>query len=231
MKRTFSFLLLAASLAAASATVPGEIARKGDPIFADDFSRSELGPEWIQMIPTYAVKDGRLVGTQSSEWHGSVAFIKADMKDCVLEFRFRLKGARGFNVVWDDRTYPGTHAGHICRVSILSTQIRLADDKHGSMRKDIFAMRRDPKRRAEAAALVVGREAAAPIKLEQDRWYALKVEMIGDAMRATLDGEPVCFLRSSGIDHLKRQFYFTILEKSVEFDDLKIWQALPLVAK
>jgi hypothetical protein len=201
------------------------LAEKGDVLFSDDFARDGLG-EWKVVIPEFVVRDGALLGRQQRDDHGSVGRVHRPMKDVVVEFRFRLEGSKAFNAVFDDQKFKGSHAGHICRVAFTPAAIRLGDDKEGVMRNDIFEMRKDPARKAEAAALLKGRDASGAVKLEQKTWYAVTLEVVGDRMRVSLDGKPVAFLQSPGLAHAtKTSFHFTVNGPGVLFDDVRIWKA------
>jgi len=232
MRTPFFFsLLLAAGLtfplfAADPAEIPGPIAEKGELLFSDDFEdRTELG-DWKIVIGTFEVGDGVLKGIQTRDDHGSVGRVYLPMKDVVMEFKFQLKGTKNFNVVFDDKNHKESHAGHICRVAIAPTQIRLGDDKEGIMRNDIFKMRRDPAQKAAADKLLEGRGSAAKIPVEQDRWYAMTIEIKDDQMRVSLDGEPIGYLKSPGLAHpTKESVHFTVNGDHALFDHVKIWAA------
>jgi hypothetical protein len=222
--KIIAFLCLATFCAAAD--IPVEpIAQKGEPILADDFERADLG-DWKSLIPTFTVVDGALKGVQTRADHGAVGRVYRPMKDVVVEFRFQLVGSTGFNAVFDDQKFKGSHAGHICRVAFAPTQVRLGDDKDGVMRNDIYALRKDPAHKKEAEKLLEGRGSAASTKLEQQKWYQVVIELKGDQMRVLLDGKPVGYLQSPGIAHeTKSSFHFTVNGKGVLFDDVRIWQA------
>ena len=211
---------------AAAADIPSDpIAQKGEPILADDFERTVLG-DWKSLIPTFTVESGALKGVQTRADHGAVGRVYRPMKDVVIEFRFQLVGSTGFNAVFDDQKFKGSHAGHICRVAFAPTQLRLGDDKEGVMRNDIYEMRKDPARNKEADNLLEGRGSATSMKLEQQKWYQVVIELRGDAMRVSLDGKPVGFLKSPGIAHeTKSSFHFTVNGTGALFDDVRIWQA------
>ena len=52
--------------------------------------------------------------------------------------------------------------------------------------------------------------------------------MVGDEMRASIDGKPVAYLKSSGIAHpTKSKIEFGCQGKDGYFDDIKIWNAEP----
>jgi hypothetical protein len=201
------------------------LAQKGDLILSDDFDRAGLG-EWKSLIPTFTVKEGVLKGEQTRDDHGAVGRVYRPMKDVIVEFRFKLAGSKGFNVVFDDQKYKGSHAGHICRVVFAPNQIRLGDDKEGIMRNDIFAMRRDPARKAEANKLLEGRGSTARVNIDPEKWHRVTIEIVGDQMRVSFDGKAVGYLKSSGIGHeTKTSFHFTVTGPGVLFDDVHIWKA------
>lgn len=220
-------LFLCAALSGLAADARSEpIVQKGVLLFSDDFQRDELGSAWKVSIPGFTVANGVMKGTQMRDDHGAVAVAQAGFKDGVVEFKFRLEGAAGVNAVFDDRDYKGSHAGHICRVALSPKQIRLGDDKEGVMRNDIFAMRKDSARKAEADKLLVGRSVTVRADLERGRWYRLVVEIAGDAMRVILDDKPVGLLKSPGINHARKAtFHFTVTGKDALFDDVRIWAA------
>jgi hypothetical protein len=230
-RRTLAFcaaiMLLAPCMFVSAADVATEPpANKGALIFSDDFARTELGDSWRMAVPTFTVEDGVLKGSQTRDDHGAVASVRAAMKDGVIEFKFCFAGASNINAVCDDKAYQGSHAGHICRATITPTLIRLGDDKEGGMRNDIFEMRKDPKRKAEGDKLLAGRTQTFPMKIEPRRWYRLRIEIIGDQMRVSLDEKPVGSLRSPGIAHpTKSDFHFTVSGKDALFDDVRIWAA------
>lgn len=201
------------------------LAQKGELIFSDDFERSELG-EWKPLIPSFAVEKGALKGWQTRADHGAVGRLYRPMKDVIVEFRFKLDGSTGFNAVFDDQKFKGSHAGHICRVAFAPKQVRLGDDKEGVMRNDIYEMRKDPARKAEADKLTKERGTATNVTIDPQPWHSVTIEIHGDEMRATLDGKPVGQLKSPGIAHeTKSSFHFTVNGPGVLFDDVRIWRA------
>ncbi len=192
-------------------------------LVSDDFERTALAP-WNQVIPTFTVENGVLKGSQTRDDHGSVGAVEAHFKDAFIEFKFKLEGSTGFNVVCDDKNYKGSHAGHICRVAIVPKAIRLGDDKEGVMRNDIFEMRRDPARKAEGDKLAAGRMVSFPATIESHRWYHVVMKITGDEMQVSLDGKPVGSLKSPGLAHpTKTHFHFTVNGRDALFDDVRIW--------
>lgn len=228
MKRSIVLLILSAAWALAASELSAPIATKGKLLFADDFDRSELGENWKSIIPAFKLENGALVGTQASDAHGAVGRVYVPMKDLVFSFRFKLVGTPRFNVVFDDKNHKDSHAGHIARVAVNATKISLGDDKEGVMRNDIFALRRDPDpaRKAEANRLAANRSAAFNQTIEQERWYAMTIEIAGKQMRVSLDGKPVGLLESPGLAHpTKESVHFTVTGSDAHFDMVRIWNA------
>lgn len=96
------------------------------------------------------------------------------------------------------------------------------------MRNDIFALRKDPARKAEADKLLAGRSASAPAQLEQDRWYQVAITIVGEEMTVRLDGQAAGHLKSPGLAHpTKTSFHFTVNGPGVLFDDIRITPATP----
>ena len=214
------FILVAVSLS-------GVEPKAGALLLKDDFERAELGKQWRLRIGSFAIRDGALVGTEKPEdGHGAVIQAPLAFSDAVIEFSFRIVDGRSFNFVVNDKACKSVHAGHICRVAVSMKGFRLGDDKEGVMRNDIFAMRRDPKRKKEANALLVGRSQNIPFKLKANQWYRMKVSMLAEEMRLTVDGKGIGLLRSPGIGHpTKSDFGFTVKGKQVEFDKVRVWKA------
>jgi hypothetical protein len=223
--------LIVASAAIVAAADLAPIATPGKLIVADDFNRAEFGERWRTSRGIELV-DGVLAGSQKNPNHGTVARMKVEFRDAVIQLRFRLNGARYIAFVSDDKlTAPTTHSGHLCRVFITPTSLRVGDDKEGAMRNDILALRSsdDEKKKAEAEKLLVGRSATEPFTFAPERWYQLTVEIVGDVIQASIDGKPVVRLQSPGIAHpTKREFGPTIGGERAEIDDLQIFEATPI---
>jgi hypothetical protein len=212
-----------------AAEVPAQpLAEKGALIFSDDFERGELGGKWRVTTPAFAIADGVLRCSQTKPEHGAVGRVDIGQKDLVLEFKFRFEGATNINAVCNDRAWKDSHGSHICRVSLSPKGIMLGDDKE-RWSHAIEEMRKDPVRKAEVEKLTAGRSVTFPMKLEQNRWYRLGLEIVGDEMRVSLDDQAVGHLKSSGIAHpIKSDFHFTVSGSASQFalfDEVRVWAA------
>jgi hypothetical protein len=233
------------SIHAAPPVVPGEpIAKKGELLFSDDFE-GPVAPVWHKVVPTFVVENGVLKGTQTRDTdvpsadgksvvkaHAAVHGLEIPTKDSVVEVKIRFEGATMLDVEFDDRKYTGAHYGHICRAQVRLNGVQIIDERDGGMRNDIREMRMDPARKAEADKLLAGRSATFPLSLEKGRWYVLQVETVGDEMRMSIDGKAVGYLKSSGIAHAtKSKIELGCAGKDGFFDEIKVWNALPVGAR
>jgi len=243
---TFAALLLATTTFAAEPpkappAVPEEsIAKKKELLFSDDFEGAEPAKVWHKVVPTFAVEKGVLKGTQTRDKnlpaengkpavtaHAAVHGLEIPTKDSVVEVKIRFEGATMIDVEFDDRKYTGAHYGHLCRAQVRLTGVTIVDEKEGSMRNDIYAMK-DPSQKAERAKLLAGKSITYPAKLETGKWYTLVVETVGDTMRVTIDGKPAAMLKSAGIAHeTKSKIELGVAGKDGLFDDIKVWNAEP----
>lgn len=239
---TFSLLLPLATLAADLSPIPAApIAVKKELLFADDFEGTTPAKAWHRVVPTFAVENGALKGTQTRDQnipaadgkpavtaHAAVHGLDLPTRDSVVEVRIKFGGATMIDVEFDDRAYTGAHYGHLCRAQVRLNGVTLIDERDGTMRNDIRELGKDPARKAERAKLLAGRAVTYPAKLEAGKWYALVVETVGDEMRVTIDGRPAGYLKSSGIAHAtKSKIEFGVAGKDGFFDDLKVWSAAP----
>lgn len=237
-------LLTAAALAAELPAVPTQpIAKKKELLFSDDFEGAEPAKVWHRVVPTFTVEQGALKGTQTRDQnipatdgkpaitaHAAVHGLEIPTKDSVVEAKIRFAGASMIDVEFDDRAYQDSHYGHICRAQVRLSGVTLIDERDGTMRNDIYGMSKDPAKKAERAKLLSGRTVTYPVKLETEKWYTLTVETVGGAMRVSIDGKPVGYLKSSGIGHAtKSKIELGVAGKDGYFDDVKVWNAEPAV--
>ena len=236
----FSFVINSIAFAADQPAIPADpIARKKEVLFSDDFQGTEPAKVWHKVVPTFAVENGALKGTQTRDTnipaadgkpavtaHAAVHGLEIPTKDSVVEVRIRFEGASMIDVEFDDRAYTGSHYGHICRAQVRLNGVTIIDERDGNMRNDIYEMNKDPAKKAERAELLKGRQVTYPATLEAGKWYTLVVETVGETMRVTLDGKPAAFLKSSGIAHAtKSKIELGVAGKDGFFDDIKVWNA------
>jgi hypothetical protein len=238
-----SWLITTAAVAADPATIPAEsIAKKKDLLFSDDFQGAEPAKVWHKVVPTFAVENGTLKGTQTRDQnipaadgkpevkaHAAVHGLEIPTKDSVVEVRIKFEGATMIDVEFDDRKFTGSHYGHLCRAQVRLDKVVMIDERDGSQSNALIELKKDAAANKDAISkLLAAHSASYPVKLEAGKWYTLVVETVGDEMRATIDGKPAGFLKSPGIAHAtKSKIELGVAGKDGFFDDIKVWNAEP----
>lgn len=219
---SISYILIAACVSLAERPISG----LGQPVFTDSFERQEIGNDWLIPIQQFSIRQGYLQGHELPErGHGAVIRKPFAFQDAVVQFRFRIVDGKIFNFVINDKNCKDVHAGHICRFSISSSLVRLADDKEGAMKNEIFEMRKDPAKANEARELAKQHEIRVPNKLAKDQWHVARVSMIGEVLTVWINDKEIGKLTGKGIAHpTKTDFGLTVLGNLIEFDDVQAWR-------
>jgi hypothetical protein len=235
-----SFVLTIASLFAVFAS--GQISaaddqpllgKRGKLLLEDDFSRAELAPKWKIGMGFFSVHDGVVTAAENpADKHGAYAYVDPHFpyRDFVAEFAVKFDGGKSCSFRMDDTDYQGSHAGHIIRATITPTSVQLDDSKFGSMKTDLYEKAKDPnttpEEKKQVQAAMKAKAASFKVDLDLAKWHQARVEVIGDEMLLSLDGKPVGYLKSEGVAHpTKNAVGFTIGGQSVQFDNLKLWEA------
>src|SRR4051794_39830518 len=147
-------LLTFVTLALAADTPAQPLGHKGALVFSDDFSSDRFGPIWVERIKSAGVENGVMYGRQTTKEHGSVATAKLNLPDgnliCECRFQFEHNATVAFS--FDDMSFKGSVAGHIARVTVEETLIKLHDDRDGAMNRDLTAQRTSADAQTKATA-------------------------------------------------------------------------------
>lgn len=224
MKATPMVLLLCAAACSVLALEPAA-APYSRTIFSDDFSGPAFGERWGHYKSGSVVKDGVLVGiTPENSDHAAVDNIRFDPeKDLEVSVRFKFvsEKAKGFNVWFDDKNYKGSHAGHICSVTINPSALTLSDAKTGNFQNDIYEKKKSPEGlSAEQKALLATKTRRLPITFSQGDWHTLLVRTKEAEVSVEIDGKPVGSFSSEGIGHASKTLVsLTTNLVDVHYDD------------
>ncbi len=197
-------------------------------LFADDFSKDGFGERWGHYKSSSVVKDGVLVGiTSPTSDHSAVDHIRIEPErdlEVSVKFRYVSDKAKSFNLWFDDKNYKGSHAGHICSVTVSPTGVNIGDAKTGNFRNDIYAQKKTPEGlTAEQKELLKTKNTRLPVKLTLQDWHTLVVRTHGDDIEVSLDGKKVGSFKSEGIAHdSKSLISLTTNPVDVEYDDFSI---------
>ncbi len=222
MKCHFSVFFVLITSAISAADYPRSI-------FSDDFATDGFGKAWGHYKSSSIVRDGMLHGITAPESdHPAVDVIKiAPERDLEVsvKFQFASEQAKGFNVWLDDRDYKGSHAGHICSISISPTSVTVADAKTGTFTNEIYERKKatPPKLTAEDKANLARWTKSTPTKVSQKEWHALVVRTAGDMVETSIDGKVVGSFQSPGVAHdHKTVVSLTTNRVDVNYDDFSI---------
>lgn len=198
-------------------------------IFTDDFSGDAFGPRWLHYKSASVVKDGVLVGiTPEGSDHAATDLVKFEPERDVemsVRFKFTSEKAEKFNVHFDDPSYRGSHAGHICNVFVTPKSLQIHDGKTGGFRSDLFARRRSnpPTSTDEDKKLMSMKTKNFPVAISRGEWHTLVLRTRGEEMFASLDGKELGSFQSEGIGHEhKSQVSLTTYLVDVHFDDFSL---------
>ena len=200
MKPLASLLLTVAFTTGISFADDLAISTKGDLLLED--SLAEVGKPWRTAKGEWEPTEGGVLGSEiEADKHGAVMRHPLAFKDVVIEFSFKLDGARGISLSINDAK------GHVCRLSITKAGFQARKDDHDHD----------------------GPDKAVPFEqvkhsLDDGKWHTAVVELVGGDMVCTIDGKI-----SRGSDALiatdKANLGFTVAGQSAGFKDLKAWAA------
>lgn len=210
--------------------VPGKV------LFADDFSGTAMTPKWAAPKGDWVVADGVATASERAD-QDSAAVCQVtprfEHRDILVEFGFRWEATKVMHLEMRDTTYKGSHAGHICCLSIMPGEIRLSDYKNGTMANANYerladkALSKEEKERLKAEILAKSAR-TYPFKVEKGRWYRARLEVVGDEMLLWIDGKPVAYLHGPGIAHPARNLLcFSIRGKATQLRDFRMVEATP----
>jgi hypothetical protein len=195
-------------------------------LFEDEFEGPALAKEWKSFKSASTIRDGALVCIEPPDaGHNSVNSVEVSpVGDIVVDLSFKLAGAKRFGVAFNDKAYKGSHAGHICRVTIDATSLTYQDDRDGIFKNEIFD-KKEKGAKPDAATQKLLEDKSSKIKatFEEGKWYALSLRIKGDLMEVLLDGVSQGQFRSTGVAHAeKRNVALVTSGREVHVDHLKI---------
>lgn len=223
MKTSTLALFIAAATSLASAADYPRV------IFADDFSAEGFGKAWGHYKSSSVVKDGVLIGiTDPASDHSAVDNIRFEgEKDLQVSVKFKFVSdkAKSFNVWFDDKNYKGSHAGHICQVSISPTSVTMSDAKTGgfTLENDLYARKKANQLTDAEKKMLAEKTKREPVKLKLEEWHTLEATTQGDEIIVKIDGKKVGSFKSEGVSHeTKSLISLTTNPVDVHYDDFSI---------
>ncbi|MFT5127055.1 MAG: hypothetical protein ACI8W8_000655 [Rhodothermales bacterium] len=208
-------------------------------IFEDEFSRNEsqekkdeIGNGWGSNSKKRAagnkqvdLRDGAMhIYIHEAADHAVSVTHEAEFRDGVVEIRFKLEHAQdklGLNFA--DLKFKEVHAGHLFKVTVGTTNVQIADLKTGVMASAIRKAKLAKTLSAAQKAELKTKAKTQKNALKLGTWYALRVEIKGSKLSASIDDKPVLSFNSPGIAHPTKRMLRLNVPRQVVVDDLKIY--------
>ncbi len=200
-----------------------------DVLFTDNFDSDGFGERWGHYKSKSVVKGGVLIGkTIDIKDHAGVDSIRFPdgYKDMEVSVKFNFAGesAERFNVWFDDHEYKGSHAGHICSISVSPTQLNVSDAKTGNFENSIYEKRSGGGTLDEATTeLLKSKSTTFPLDLKRETWHTLLIRTKGDEVIVSINGFEIGKFKSEGIAHDHKSLVsLTTNIDDVQYDDFSI---------
>ncbi len=229
MKRLIILSAICSSLSAAEPAL----------LFSDDFARDEatpgkedIGNGWTSNSAWRAkghqqvdLKDGVMHVTKHAEAdHGVAIFHEVSFQDGRVELKFKLDAGDDLGLDFVDRELKTVHAGHLCMARVTLKGITLVDSKTGTMNNEIKERREKGDKSPELAALLKTKTTTFRLDLKPTDWHTMIINVEGDKMSATINGQPIGSFQSEGIAHPTKRMITLAVNKSAQVDDVKVWK-------
>ncbi len=208
-------------------------------IFEDDFDRNESQEAVDEVGNGWATNsNGRAAGNKQVDLRDGVMHIyihkaadhavsvthPAEFQDGSVEIKFMLedeKDSLGLNFA--DLEYKKVHAGHLCKATIGTKFVEIADLKTGVMDLKTRELRQANQVSPELQALLKTKSTRVPHKMQTGKWYTAVVEIDGDTLAVSIDGGEVAKFSSEGIAHPTKRMLRLSIPQNVVVDDLRIY--------
>lgn len=176
---------------------------RGKELLSESFSGGALPKEWKAAKGKWEIAEGALKGVEvAADQHAAVVKRAIAFRDIVLQFSFKLEGAKRATCSFDGK-------GHVCRV-ILSPAG--------------FALQKDGTKDGAEKPAQLGK---GTIDLKPGAWHRMLIEIRGKEMLAQVDDQVFVFGEHAGIETDKASFGFPVSGEAFLVDDVKAWEALP----
>ncbi len=213
----------------------------GKLLFQDDFQRNEsqdtkdeLGNGWNTNSKSRAkgnkqvdLRDGAMYIFIHSEADHAVSVTQpAIFTDGAVAMRFMLEDKLdSLGLDFADLECKEVHAGHLFAARVTPKQVQFQDLKTGNMRLDVREARQAKKElTAEQQQALKGKDKTVVRPLEIGKWHEMLVQVAGDELSVTIDGESVGSFHSPGIAHPTKRLLRLSVPRNAVVDDVKIWK-------
>jgi hypothetical protein len=210
--RVFSptLALILSHTASFAGDLPTTLGKRGKALLAEPFDGAAVPAGWVANMGELKVSEGALHAAEKSADKHIGAFRKSvELKDCAIQVRFKLNGARRLDLGFDPAPGELKKRGHLLSVSITPSGWTLIEhnDKANPQSKTVT-------------------HAQAKDTFAPDRWYTLLLELKGPQARASIEGMKPLTASAPDFAVKKPGLVFRMGTKDGEFlavDEVKVW--------
>lgn len=214
--------------------------RFGTQIFEDSFERTESqelkdepGNEWTTSSDKTAkgnkqidLRDGAVyIYTHAEANHATSFRHEFAFKDGTVGLRFKLEDEGDtLNLNFADLGLKTVHAGHLFKIIIGTSGVKIADQKTGEMNLALRKAKKEGTLTAAQKKLVLQKSKTIPHTISSGEWHQVYVTIEGNKISCAIDGQPVGSFQSEGFAHETKKLLRLLVAKNAFIDDVKIWR-------
>jgi len=181
------------------------LAEPGKSICTETFTGSAMPEGWRSAKGKWEPSADGVKGAEiPADKHGAVTRKQVKFKDVVIAFDVKIDGARTATFSINDAKE------HVARMLFNATGFTVQKDDHDHDGPD--------------KAVVFGK-VAKPLK--SGEWHTAVIEIVGDTMLGSLDGQNATFGSDALIATEKANIGLTVGGESASFRNLRMWEATP----
>ena len=212
---------------------------KGTLIFSDDFERNEsqeikdeIGNGWGSNSKSRAggnkqvdLRDGAMyIYMHATADHAVSVTHPAEFRDGTVELRFMLENDRdSLGLNFADLKFKEVHAGHLFVARVSTKEVQLQDLKTGNMNLETRKLRLANQLPEALKQTLKTKTRKFRNKLQTGRWYDLRVDVTGDTLSLSIDGDEVGSFSSEGIAHPTKRMLRLAVPRNAVVDEVKIY--------
>jgi hypothetical protein len=213
----------------------------GTLIFVDTFDREESqeekdepGNEWTTSSDKTAkghkqidLRDGAVYIYTHAEANHATSFRHAfAFRDGSVQLRFKFEDPKDSLILnFADLDLKSVHAGHLFKITIGTSSIRVTDQKTGEMNLAIRKARQAGTVTEERKKSLEAKSKAFSQELAIDEWHEVRDTIRGDELTCSINGEIVGSFRSDGFAHETKKLLRLLVPRNSYIDDVKIWKS------
>lgn len=214
--------------------------RYGTLIFEDTFDRTESqelkdepGNEWTTSSDKTAkgykevdLRDGHMyIYTHAEANHATSVRHAFEFQNGTLGLQFKLDDPDDtLTLNFADMDLKTVWAGHLFKVTISTTEVKITDQKTGEMDLKIRNARQDGSITDEQKVIISKKSKTFSHSLNTKQWHQVFVTVNGDELRCTINDQLIGTFHSEGFSHRTKGLLRLLVAKNAYVDEVQIWR-------